>query len=880
MVRSFDRRLVIAICLLLVAGLAVTLPASSAEAAVDPAGVELEVVASGLASPVDIAAPPGDDRVFVVEKAGIIRIIEDGNVLATPFLDIRSEVQTGGGEQGLLGLAFDPDYARNGRFYVSYTAETGSGDNVIARYRVSTGDPNRADSGSEYRLLRANQPESNHNGGQVAIGPDGYLYAALGDGGGAGDPYGSGQDRTSVLGSIVRIDPITGAAAPGNPFIGTSGDDRIWAWGLRNPWRFAFDPVSGDLLIADVGQNNWEEIDVAPAGVGGLNFGWNEREGAHCYVTNCETAGLVDPIHEYAHGSNPCSGSITGGYVYRGNDLPWLRGHYFYADYCKGSLRSFHYADGVDTEHTNWTSALGAPGYVTTFGLDGRGELYLASGSSIYRFVAVADPACDVDGDGYSDLPVGVSHEDPGNVADAGVAQVFHGGSGGIDVTDDQRFHQGQSSVVGIAEPGDRYGAALACADFDGDGFDDLAAGVPGEDLQGTSLSDAGVVSVIPGSASGLTTSGDRMWHQDSKYIGNTADDDDQFGSALATGDFNRDGYADLAVGVPGESFGSVVEAGAVNVLYGTATGLRAAGNQFWFQSKAGVLDGSEPGDRFGAAVTAGDFDGDGFDDLAVGVPGEKVSGHEGAGMVHIFFGSGDGLTARDVVVRRNSPGIRGGPNPDDQFGAALAAGHLNADGFDDLAIGIPGAATASGRVSVIYGTADGPGTKDDLWGQGLDGLAGLAESGDGFGATVEIGDFDGDGYEDLAVAAPTEALSGLPRVGIVSLIPGSASGLTASGDTLWYQDKANIAGVGQPNDRFGFALRAVDADGDGRDDLAIGAPQFTEPPASPSPNSGEVALIYGTAGGLSASGDELWSQATSGVTGNPQSGDRFGGAL
>ncbi len=801
--------------------------------------------------------------------------------MATPFLDIRSKVRSpvdgGGGEQGLLGLAFDPKYAKNGRFYVNYTAESGGGDSVVARFRVDPKNPNRAKPGSEVRFVQVNQPYTNHNGGQIAVGPDGYLYASFGDGGSGGDPLGNGQNKNSLLGTIIRINRFTGDPAPGNPFIGTSGDDRIWVWGLRNPWRFAFDPYSGDMLIADVGQNAWEEIDVVPAGDKGLNFGWNEREGAHCYVTNCETAGLVDPIHEYAHGSDPCSASITGGYVYRGNDLPWLRGHYFYADYCKGSLRSFFYEDGVDSDHQTWTAALGAPGGITTFGLDGRGELHLASGSSVYRLVPTADARCDVDGDGDSDVAVGIPFENPYNVEDAGALQVFAGTPSGVDVADDKRFHEANANMVGRARVGDHYAAAVACADFDGDGYDDLAAGIPGEDRN--AVVDVGAVSILPGSPSGPDVGSDRLWHQDSNQIRNKAEADDRFGETLATGDFNRDGYADLAVGVPGESFGSITEAGAVNVLYGSSSGLRGAGNQFWRQGDTGVLDGTEPGDQFGAALAAGDFDGDGFDDLAVGVPGEKVGGHEAAGMVHVFFGSAGGLTNRDRVVHRDSKGIRGTAGRGDEFGAAVVAGHFDADGFDDLAIGIPGTRGNRGRTAVLYGTSTGPGKRDDLWVQGIAGLLGVAEKGDRYGATLEAGDFNRDGYDELIVAAPGEKLGGKARAGQVGVIPGSGGGLTATGDTLWSQSKANVAGKAQANDRFGDALRVLDANGDGRDDLVVGIPQYANPPAQ-SPRSGEVALFYGGSNGLKTAGDELWSQSTSGVIGNPNPEDRFGGAL
>jgi hypothetical protein len=277
--------------------------------------------------------------------------------------------------------------------------------------------------------------------------------------------------------------------------------------------------------------------------------------------------------------------------------------------------------------------------------------------------------------------------------------------------------------------------------------------------------------------------------------------------------------------------------------------------------------------------LAAGDFDGDGFDDLAVGVPGEKVSGQEAAGMVHILFGSSSGLSTRDRVIHRNSKGIQGVAGAGDEFGAAVAAGHFDADGFDDLAIGIPGAKNDTGRTSVLYGTSNGPGKRDDLWGQGLAGLLGTSEANDRFGATLEAGDFNGDGYDELVIAAPGETLSGKARAGQVGVIPGGGGGLTAAGDTLWSQNKANVAGTAQADDRFGDALRVLDADGDGRADLVVGIPQYANPPAQ-SPNSGEVAVFYGGTNGLTTAGDELWSQSTPGVIGNPNPEDRFGGAL
>ena len=348
--------------------------------------VHLEPVASGLAFPVDLTAPPGDSRLFVAEKGGRIRIIKDGVLLGTPFLDIHGLV-SGGGEQGLLGLAFHPQYATTGRFVVDYT--DASGDTRIAVYHVSA-DPDVADPASGAVMLTVSQPYSNHNGGQVRFGPDGYLYIALGDGGSGGDPQNRGQDRTDLLGSMLRIDVDNGSPyniPASNPYSGSTTFRReLWNYGLRNPWRFSFDRLTGDLYIADVGQDAREEIDVAPAGSpGGQNYGWHVMEGTSCYnARSCSQGGLTLPVIDYTH-ADGCS--VTGGYVYRGQAIPALQGTYFYSDYCNGWIRSFRYSGGRVTGARSWPE-LDPHGNVTSFGEDASGELYVLVGAgTAYRIV-------------------------------------------------------------------------------------------------------------------------------------------------------------------------------------------------------------------------------------------------------------------------------------------------------------------------------------------------------------------------------------------------------------------------------------------------------------------------------------------------------------
>ena len=345
------------------------------------------VVTSGLSSPLYLTAPDGDPRLFIVEQAGRIRVVRGGQLLTQPFLDITDRVASGG-EEGLLGLAFHPNYAANGYFYVDYTHLNSAGDTLytlVERYTVSAA-PDSADSASHKLILRIVQPYSNHNGGLVMFGPDGMLYIGMGDGGSGGDPENRAQDPDSLLGKLLRIDVDHGdpyAIPPDNPFATSGGAPEIWALGLRNPWRFAFDRGAGLLYIADVGQNLWEEVNVTPAGQAGLNYGWRIMEGAHCFNPNpCSTTGLVQPAVEYSH-ADGCS--VTGGFVYRGSLAPPLVGQYFYSDYCGGWLRSFSYASGAVTGQTSWSLNVSL-GLVLSLGEDAAGELYvLAANGRVYR---------------------------------------------------------------------------------------------------------------------------------------------------------------------------------------------------------------------------------------------------------------------------------------------------------------------------------------------------------------------------------------------------------------------------------------------------------------------------------------------------------------
>jgi glucose/arabinose dehydrogenase len=359
-----------------------------------------------LSSPIFVTSPPGDSRrLLVVERDGRIQLLKDGVKLSTPFLDIEplvlSQGDGGGREEGLLGLAFHPDYDANGWFFVYHTDT--NGDNVVARYSRDATYPDLADPGTRQQVIFFPHPvRNNHNGGMLAFGPqDGYLYIGTGDGGGGCDPYDNALDGGSLLGKLLRldVDSLPYAIPLDNPFVGDAAVlDEVWALGLRNPWRFSFDRGNGDLYTGDVGQNEWEEIDYAPGtSPGGENYGWDAYEGSHCPNPSCGTSNCssvadhTSPLYEYAH-TIGCS--VTGGYVYRGCRIPDLHGTYFFADYCYDTIYSFRVVDGAVTEFTDRTAELDPPGMtianISSFGEDSRGEIYVVDlAGEVFKIVPI-----------------------------------------------------------------------------------------------------------------------------------------------------------------------------------------------------------------------------------------------------------------------------------------------------------------------------------------------------------------------------------------------------------------------------------------------------------------------------------------------------------
>jgi hypothetical protein len=523
---------------------------------------------------------------------------------------------------------------------------------------------------------------------------------------------------------------------------------------------------------------------------------------------------------------------------------------------------------------------------------------------------SAGDIKSDFNGDGHGDLAIGVPGEDIGALFDSGAVNVLYGSSSGLRTSSpvDQFWHQNSPGVEDAAEEGtfesqERFGSSLAAGDFNNDGKDDLAIGVPGESIG--AIVDAGAVHVLYGSSSGLRTSSpvDQFWHQNSPGVLNEAEDGDQFGASLATGDLNGDGFHDLAIGAPGEGVGSAERAGAVSVLYGSPSGLRASASgttpddQFWHQGKPGVEDAEEAGDSFGSSLAAGDFNNDGKDDLAVGVIFEGIGAVDSVGAVNVLYGSSSGLqtsSPADQFWHQNSPSIDNNVERLDSFGRSLAAGDFNNDGFDELAVGVPGENTghnSNGVVHVLYGSSSGLQTSspaDQFWHQNSPGVEDSPEFVDNFGAFLAAGDLDNDGFDDLAIGAPGESVVGtLAGAGAVNVLYGSSSGLQTSSpaDQFWHQNSPGVEDTAEAdkdafNDRFGASLAIGDFNNDGYADLAIGVPSegFPEPIGI----QGAVNILYGSSSGLQTSSpaDQFWHQNSPGVEDIAEETDEMGSSL
>lgn len=505
----------------------------------------------------------------------------------------------------------------------------------------------------------------------------------------------------------------------------------------------------------------------------------------------------------------------------------------------------------------------------------------LALLSSVPARAATSGTGCDFDGDGYGDVAIGSPYEAVGNLAEAGMVNVVYGSADGLTGDDDRALTQDAAGVLGAAEVGDRFGSATACGDFDGDGYADLVVSAVGEGIGSRAF--AGAIHIFRGGRAGITTAGDRLWHQATLGVRGAAEVGDGFGSALAVGDYDGDGHLDLAVAVLWEDVGSVRDAGAVQVFYGTSSGLSVAGDTILSQRSAGVYGQAEALDEFGAALASGDFDGDGRTDLAVGVPGEDIGRLKNAGSAVVFFGTVDGLTgSSSVPFHQNSPGIPGSPELNDRFGAAMAAGDFDADGIADLVVAAPGEALGdrqeAGTITVLHGASAGLGAvKVDAFSQSTPGVAGVAEGFDRFGTAMAAADFDGDGVDDLAIGAPFEATGTTLEAGVVHVLVGQRAGGLGGGALLISQGTGGVPGAAEAYDRFGWALETTDSNGDGRADLLIAA---SLEGLGTRQQVGGITIAAGSAAGLDVAATTMLHQNTAGIAGTAEAGDRFGYSL
>lgn len=509
----------------------------------------------------------------------------------------------------------------------------------------------------------------------------------------------------------------------------------------------------------------------------------------------------------------------------------------------------------------------------------------------------------DFNGDGYADLAIGSPNEsvpfNGGNIAEAGAVHVLYGTDSGLSADDSQLWTRADADIYRDPQPFDHFGAALTVGDFDNDGYSDLAIGVPGSAVYGPFIAEAGVVQVLYGSPAGLSGNEDEIWAQSIVNIPGAPEAQDYFGTALTAGDFNYDGYADLAIGVPGETVNGVDDAGAVNVIYGSPTGLNNSNPipHLVHQDLVGSSSPEEEDDYFGSALTAGDFNGDGIDDLAVGIPDEDIPTPGGnltdAGAIQIFEGQGFGLV--DTITNSaeshfwyadSNPYVEGALEEYDRFGHSVEAGDFNNDSYDDLAVGIPSETHGSGGGSILFAGAinvfHGSITGIDataawparIWHQDSTGMLDEPEFAERFGYSLAAGDFNDDGYEDLAIGVPYEENNLGENVGAVSIMYGTSVGLAAANNDLLFQGTLLV----EHNDQFGQTLAADDFNGDGYLDIAIGAPNDTPDVVL---NTGSVTVRHSDTDGVPSSfGQQVWHQGSPGIIGVPETGEAFGASL
>lgn len=524
------------------------------------------------------------------------------------------------------------------------------------------------------------------------------------------------------------------------------------------------------------------------------------------------------------------------------------------------TVAAHEFGHSLGLAHSSTTGALMQPFYVGSqrfLGVDDIAGIQDIYGDNTFPETddnyATAVAMGDFNGDGFDDLAVGVPRQSVSGQGASGAVNVQYASANGSPAV--QLITQDSFEVAGTAEAGDFFGAAVAAGDFDNDGFDDLAVGVPGEAVG--SASDAGSVVVLYGSVSGLNGIGSQGIHQGSGGVEGSAEAGDQFGSSLAVGDFNNDGRDDLVIGVPNEAVGTAAAAGTVHVIPGSTTGLVPANDLRLQEGSGGVVGVATAGDEFGASVAAGDLNGDGFDDLVIGIPGDDVSGQNNAGAVHVLRGSSALITTTgNAQWHQNSANVPGSAEPNDAFGSSVAVGRFNGDTFADLAVGSPGEDSGpadAGYVHFLYGSSSGvTGTGSININQDTANVTGTAVTGGAFGSSLATGNFNGDTFTDIVIGVPGDTVSGATDAGSAYVFFGSATGPSTANEVYLHQDTSGVGGASEANDSFGYSVATGDWNGDGLDDVTVGA--VNEAIGSVA-GAGTVHVILGTSGGITTTG-------------------------